>query len=86
MLPDAIHIFDEIQTLANSQRLNREKVAAGGHGAGVALAELRRVAHEIRLKTEHFRALTSPSLKTEEVAAVNVEHQRRWARRKGVSG
>jgi hypothetical protein len=86
MTPDAIRIFDDLVTLANSQRLNREKVAAGGHGAGVAQAELRRVAHEIRLKAEHFRALTSPSLKAEEVAAVNVEHERRWARRKGVSG
>jgi hypothetical protein len=85
MITDAIRIFDDLVTLANSQRLNRERVVAGGHGAGVAQAELRRVAHEIRLKAEHFRALTSPSLKAEEVAAVNVEHERRWARRKGVS-
>lgn len=86
MLPDAIRILDDLVALANSQRLNREKVAAGGHGAGVALAELRRVAHEIRLKAEHFRALTSPSLTAEEAPAVNAEHERRWARRKGVSG
>ena len=86
MLADAIRIFDDITALANSQRLNRERVVAGGHGSGVAQLELRRIAHEIRLKAEHFRALTSPSLNPDMASAVNTEHERRWARRKGVSG
>lgn len=86
MNTDAIRIFDDLTALVNSQRLNRERVAAGGHGSGVALAELRQVAHEIRLKAEHFRALTSPSLKPDEVAKTNAEHERRWVRRKGASG
>jgi len=75
-------LFQEIETLVTAQRLNRAKIAAGGHGSGIALIELRKVAHEIRLKAEHFRALTSPSLDPKDREKVDAEHIRRWSLRK----
>ena len=33
-------LFQEIEALAVAQRLNRAKIAAGGHGSGIALIEL----------------------------------------------
>lgn len=79
-------LFSEILALAESQKLNRVRYEAGGHGSVTAGEELRRVANEIRLKCEHFRALTSPSLDQKDFNKVDAEHLRRWGIRKGVSG
>lgn len=79
-------LFQEIVTLATGQRLNLARVETGGHGSAVAMLELRRVANEIRLKAEHYRALTSPSLDPADAEKVDAEHMRRWANRKGISG
>jgi hypothetical protein len=81
-----LSLLNEIETLILGQKLNCAKIDAGGHGAGVAMAELRRVTNEVRLKAEHFRALTSPSLDPKDYEKVDAEHQRRWLNRKGISG
>ena len=81
-----LDLLNEIEALLASQRLNRAKVEAGGLGSGVALNELRVVTNAIRLKAEHFRALTSPSLDPKTFEKVDAEHLSKWANRRGGNG
>jgi hypothetical protein len=82
-MTEPLHLLNDIEALLTEQRLNRAKVEAGSHGCGVAMVALRVAANDIRLKAEHFRALTSPSLDTDEIAKADAEHQRRWLNRRG---
>lgn len=81
-----LELLKEIKVLALSQDLNIAKVEAGAYGKLQALNDLRVVANEIRLKAEHFRALTVPSLDPKDVEKVDAEHLRRWSNRRGQSG
>ena len=85
-MTNPLTLLKEVEILASSQRLNCLLVESGVRGSGVALEELRRVAYEIRLKVDHFRALTSPSLNAKEAEKVDAEHLGRWSKRKGISG
>jgi hypothetical protein len=79
----ALELWTDAEHSIPAQTLNRERVRSGGHGSGVALEELRRTAGEVILRMKYFRALTSPSVKTDEQKdALIVEFDKKWANRR----
>lgn len=79
----AVALWEEIEKLVQSQRLNKERVAAGVHGCITAKGELRRAANDIRLLSEHFRAITRKDISPDELGRVSAKHEAKWAKRKG---
>ena len=79
----ALELWADAEASIPPQILNRERVKRGGHGSRVALEELRRTAGEVMLRMKYFRALTSPSVTTDEQkAALIVEFDKKWANRR----
>jgi hypothetical protein len=79
---DPLEIWKHIERVVDEQRLNFEKVRAGGHGSVSARDALRHAATDLRLLSERFRAVTARDLTVEDLKRIDQEHDKRWARRK----
>lgn len=79
MKDKSLALWKDIERLVESQRVDRERVAMGGYGSRTALENLRRTAHDIKLRCEHFRAITKPG---DDLTAVDAAHEEKWKKRK----
>jgi hypothetical protein len=79
MKDKSLALWKDIERLVESQRVDRERVAMGGYGARTSLLSLRRTAHDIKLRCEHFRAITG---KTGDLLAADLVHEVRWQKRR----
>jgi len=77
----AVTIWEEVEKLVQSQKINKEKVAARGYGCMRAQINLRRAANDIRLLSEHFRAITRKPRFLGDLESVSRIHEARWNKR-----
>lgn len=76
-------LWKDIERLVEGCRIDKERVAANGYGSTTSLGNLRRAANDLRLRSEHFRAITNPGLTDDQFIDIDAIHEKRWAKRRG---